>query len=172
MWVCATFASDARMTPSSIRLVYPAMLFAFNWCRSNRSVPEHRQRSLLGLRCQLVINSRNHFPSEIPFSCRYVVSETLFQTTCCLLIVFRPWSQRGEHRWAAWYLSFRDSWCRRKRLQCEVHLGRSMELRMLPPSCSRLPHVRLIVLDCAFASSVDRSCNWHQVCSRWQPPFS
>ena len=172
MWVCATFATDARMTPSSIRLVYPAMLFTFNWCRSNRSVPEHRQRSLHGLHCQNVINFSNRFTSEILFSCRYVVTGTLIQTTCYLTFSSDPGLSGAS-------IAGRPGTCHFGILGAVANdsSGRSISdvpwtLRMLPPSCSRSPHVRLIFLECGFVSSVDQCCNWHQVCSRWQPSFS
>ena len=55
MRVCATSASDVSITPSSMRLVCSARFSTFQWCRSNRSVPERRRRSFLGLRCQLMI---------------------------------------------------------------------------------------------------------------------
>ena len=89
MRVCATSASDASTTPSSIRLVCSAMSFTLQRCQSNRSVSEHRRRSFLGLRCQLMINFRKRFTPEFRFWCR-CVCETLIQTTCCLHVVFNP----------------------------------------------------------------------------------
>ena len=56
------------MTPSSIQLVCSAMFFTFQWCRSNRSVPENRRRSFRGLRCQLAVDFGHRFTSEFLFS--------------------------------------------------------------------------------------------------------
>ena len=153
MWVCTTATSDASMTPSSMRLVCSAVFFTFRWCPSNRSVPEHRRRWFIGLRCQLTINFQTRFTSEFLFSCHCVSDADPDH-------LLPPHCLQAQARAGAWYTSCRDDWCRRKRLQCDVHLVRSTDsAEVLPPSCSWMPLARLIFLECDVVSSVDQCCN-------------